>query len=446
MWSVTRTMAFTVLIADDDPYTRQLIRRVISKDLDVRLLEAEHGVAALDLLLTERVDLVLLDVSMPVMDGIETLRALRRAPEYADLPVIILAGRAEEQQVMRLVELGIKGFLVKPFRPVVLAERVARILQRRDLDHAMPVPARWRLDLHAHSRVLLIDHSPEFCEFFVDQLRPLCEVQTAASLAAGMTVATDCLPDAVFVGSTDRLLETELFVRKLRMLSGTSGPRVVLLVPPGGELCVPERLFDGVVTRSYVSGILQESLRAVLTEGAAARWVFSARGPQALAFGAAAAARVEGLLRTSLVRETARPDWTRERGRWMVAALEVSAHGLAWDLRVQMPCSVALRVGSTMTQVDVGAMSEEGLGSTMLLLTEWLGEDLLALAHASQVSATCAEPRVSTSPVYVVREPRAREDAGSYWWFSLPDHPAGVSVALIPLAPSLARPVTAAAR
>ena len=92
-----------VLIVDDEPSMRQLIRRLVEPEFDVIWFEADDGTTALECLLRERIDLMLLDLTMRVMDGIETLEALRRSPAFSQLPVLLLTGRPDEERVRRAI-------------------------------------------------------------------------------------------------------------------------------------------------------------------------------------------------------------------------------------------------------------------------------------------------------------------------------------------------------
>lgn len=425
----------TMLVVDDDPYTRQLIRRVVSRDFDVRLLEAEDGVSALETLLVEQVDLILLDVSMPVMDGMDTLRALRRVDACAEIPVLILAGKADEKQVVHLAALGIDGFLLKPFRPSVLAERITRLMHRA-AEAMRTAPVKRRLHLEATSSLLVVDRAPEFCSFFRDQLAQLCEVLVAPSFPAALALCATHLPDAVFVGTVDKGLERELFARKVRAISPTS-PSYLVAVDSAATLTEDDgHLYDAVVPRSYVPETLRRALRGVLSEPTAARWLLAHSG-QCLT---ALRLRVEDHLQSTLGRNmlhSERPAWRVGSGRWVSAALEVQVHDLAWDLVVQMPAVAALSVGAAMSGLSPDEVSDEGVRTSMAMLAETLGGLFVAEARAESLSLVCCEPRVTTSKAYVAAAAREGRNCGVDWWWTFEGSPYGAVVSVTPLAHSL---------
>ncbi len=124
-----------VLVVDDTPFNRQLLRRLLDR-IGHSTLEAADGRAALDLLrdpATEPVDVILLDIVMPVMDGYETLAALKADDELRDLPVIVISGVDELDSVVRCIEMGAADYLPKTVDPAILRARIAASLGQKRL-------------------------------------------------------------------------------------------------------------------------------------------------------------------------------------------------------------------------------------------------------------------------------------------------------------------------
>jgi len=119
-------MPRTILIADDDPHIRQLLAFALAKaGLDT--IEAEDGEAALAAVESHAPDLVVLDINMPRMDGIETCRRLRAR---SDLPILFLSSRDDELDRVLGIELGADDYVTKPFSPREVVARVMAILRR----------------------------------------------------------------------------------------------------------------------------------------------------------------------------------------------------------------------------------------------------------------------------------------------------------------------------
>jgi two-component system OmpR family response regulator len=119
-------MPRTILVADDDPHIRQLIVFALAKaGLDA--IEAEDGEAALAQIAAHAPDLIILDINMPRMDGLELCRRLRAT---SDLPILFLSSRDDEIDRVLGIELGADDYVTKPFSPREVVARVMAILRR----------------------------------------------------------------------------------------------------------------------------------------------------------------------------------------------------------------------------------------------------------------------------------------------------------------------------
>ncbi len=113
-------MAYTILVADDEMEIRELLRLYLEKD-GYQVLEAADGRSALSLLETEEIDMALLDIMMPEVDGYHVLKKLR---ENNNMPVMILSAKNQDADKILGLDLGADDYLAKPFNPM---EAVARI-------------------------------------------------------------------------------------------------------------------------------------------------------------------------------------------------------------------------------------------------------------------------------------------------------------------------------
>lgn len=123
-------MPHTILIADDDPSLRLLVTTTLADDSLV-LLEARDGTQALELARQERPDLILLDVAMPGLTGLEVCRALKAAAATAQLPVVMLTAQGQENDRERGLQAGAAAYLTKPFSPLQLLRLVEDLLRDR---------------------------------------------------------------------------------------------------------------------------------------------------------------------------------------------------------------------------------------------------------------------------------------------------------------------------
>lgn len=121
-----------LLVVDDNETNRDmLVRRLRHQGYEVHT--AEDGAQALAFIEDSLVDLVLLDVLMPGMDGYETLRRLKSDRRFRDIPVIMISALDELQSVVRCIEQGAEDYLPKPFNPVLLRARIGACLEKKRL-------------------------------------------------------------------------------------------------------------------------------------------------------------------------------------------------------------------------------------------------------------------------------------------------------------------------
>jgi len=111
-----------ILSVDDDEFNQALASSIFEEFENITVLEAGHGKEALEMLETEVVDVILLDILMPIMDGIETLKVLKSNPEYKSIPVIVVTSKEEEKRTT--YQLGANDFISKPYSPEELKLRV----------------------------------------------------------------------------------------------------------------------------------------------------------------------------------------------------------------------------------------------------------------------------------------------------------------------------------
>ena len=121
-------VAAHVLVVDDSLSMRTVICRVLH-DLGFRHVdEAPDGAVALEAFTRVPYDLVITDWNMPRLDGVELVRAIRRAPERRDTPVLVLTGEVSAARVVQALDAGANGFVAKPFIMPALGEKVLRLL------------------------------------------------------------------------------------------------------------------------------------------------------------------------------------------------------------------------------------------------------------------------------------------------------------------------------
>ena len=120
-------MSKTILLVDDEPHVLEVLR-VTLEDLGFRLLEAQDGPSAISLAKSESPDLIVLDVMLPSMSGLEVCRTLKESTDTVGTPVIMLTARSGEDDAQAGYEAGADRYLTKPFSPLTLLTEVVKLL------------------------------------------------------------------------------------------------------------------------------------------------------------------------------------------------------------------------------------------------------------------------------------------------------------------------------
>lgn len=116
-----------ILLVDDAAFMRMTIKNCLTKAGYTNLLEAADGVIACEVYKAEKPDLVIMDITMPNMDGIQALRAIKQLDPAAK--VVMCSAMGQETMVVEAIQLGALDFIVKPFKPDRILQTVTKILE-----------------------------------------------------------------------------------------------------------------------------------------------------------------------------------------------------------------------------------------------------------------------------------------------------------------------------
>lgn len=124
----------TILVVDDSPTIRRMVRTALGSLSDVAFAEAGSGLQAIETLAVQPVQAVVLDLNMPDMHGLDVLRFLRSHQQYRELPVMILTTRGDGTSREAALAAGASGYMTKPFAPTALASSVKELLASHTSD------------------------------------------------------------------------------------------------------------------------------------------------------------------------------------------------------------------------------------------------------------------------------------------------------------------------
>ncbi len=121
-----------ILIVDDSQLIHSMYRLVLNRYEGCKICDAMNGLEALDILSRENsFDLILLDINMPVMNGIQFMEKLKKEGIYRKIPIIVISTEGKEEDTLKALKLGAWGYIVKPFKPHVLYELIEKVQAKK---------------------------------------------------------------------------------------------------------------------------------------------------------------------------------------------------------------------------------------------------------------------------------------------------------------------------
>lgn len=184
-----------ILTVDDSKTVRIIVRKTF-KSYDCEILEAGNGVEGLALAAKSMPDLILLDVTMPVMDGVEMLTKLKADPQLKGIPVMMLTAEGGRDHVLKIAKIGVRDYIVKPFEEDVLIEKAGRII---DLKPLADGPAKAR-SLTDPATLLVVEDKPAIIQQIQEGLKHTpWKVVGAATQGEAIDFCSKTPPDVAIV-------------------------------------------------------------------------------------------------------------------------------------------------------------------------------------------------------------------------------------------------------
>lgn len=188
-------MQLKILTVDDSRAVRIIVKKAF-KSYNVEILEAANGVEGLAMASKQVPDLVLLDVTMPVMDGVEMLTKLKADPALKAIPVIMLTAEAGREMVLKIAKLGIRDYIVKPFKEDVLNEKVGRIIDLRPISETQTK----RKTLSDPCEILVVEDKPAIIQQIGAGITiPTWKVHGVASTGETIDYCQKNSPDVIMI-------------------------------------------------------------------------------------------------------------------------------------------------------------------------------------------------------------------------------------------------------
>lgn len=394
-----------VLIVDDDRVSRMLLGHIVAREFGAAVTEALNGADALELLKRQPFDFLLLDLMMPVMDGLQTLEAIRTPGALQRMPVIILSAVKEEAKVRRILQLGVSDYLAKPLHPKSILQRLRRIVpelvRRRELEAAAGGPTAPIADpagAPAKVEVVVADADPTYRSFVRSVLGREYRIIEAENGAKALRRCVEARPQLLLIGEGLGAVDRALVVRKLRAVPDLRATRIVGIVPASRvEPTAADALCDATMPRTLSATVFRDQFLRL------ARPIEPAAGPGEMVAGVrlelvSTVEQVFGMMLGTEIEPL--PAHPQIPGMWVSAQVDLTlTHE---DFTLGVVCACPAEAG-----VRIAALMQS-------LSSDWVGDDLAAAALgdiatiiAERLQRTLAEQgrRVQSSVAEVKRGP-----------------------------------------
>ena len=188
-------MSVKILTVDDSKAVRIIVKKAF-KSFACEIVEAANGADGLAAAASQSPDVILLDVTMPVMDGVELLTKLKADANLKKIPVIMLTAEAGRQAVMKIAKLGIRDYIVKPFKEDVLIDKVGRVIDLKAPGASAPAPRKSTDAVN----LLVVDDKPAIIQQVRDGLaHKSWRVNGGATTSEAMEACQQDTPDVIIL-------------------------------------------------------------------------------------------------------------------------------------------------------------------------------------------------------------------------------------------------------
>lgn len=230
-----------ILVVDDSQVVRQMLTDILTRE-GMSVSAVTNGAEALDAISKDMPDLVLLDIVMPIMDGIEALKLVTEDARFSGLPVLMITSVNDATRVRQAISLGARDYILKPFDPQTVRTKVRRALSQRALaastrqaEQPNVVPQPVLASIRLAKKVLVVDDQRANVEMAREMLAERYEVLEAYSGGGAIAVAAKERPDLILMDIFMPVMSGVEAAQRIRRLPGLHETKIIAMV-----LNVPE--------------------------------------------------------------------------------------------------------------------------------------------------------------------------------------------------------------
>lgn len=237
------------LIIEDDESSRLLVKAILKKNFACTILEAENGEAALNLLKSEIPSIILLDISMPVMDGKEFLGILRTNPLYRNIPVIVITALSDKNTAGLLMEKGICDYLLKPICSAETVKRINKVIARLLGGNSLASSEALNKSNLGAPRLLLVENDNKARELFHKLVGDKFIIQDVKNGTETLSAFLKFSPRYIVVSDKIGLLDKRIITHKIREIASKEDVSIYLLTSDIKAVSLKVFVFEDVIKK-----------------------------------------------------------------------------------------------------------------------------------------------------------------------------------------------------
>ncbi len=240
------------LVIDDDESIRTLFKSILKRKFICEVFEADNGISGLTALQKNMPDIILLDLMMPVMDGIETLDAIRANPVFKNIPVIVITAVGDREVIRNLCEKNITDYLLKPIDVNITVERIQKMIHRLNESKQINLSGKKEQvnSKNGTDKILIVDNDAEFKNFFHSLLKERYTIHLASNGTEGLSIFTEHRPKFIFMSNNLSLLDKIILSQKIRETASDKEVVIYLLIDNMKLLSTKVFSYNGIIKKT----------------------------------------------------------------------------------------------------------------------------------------------------------------------------------------------------
>jgi len=256
---------FKVLVVDDDPNVSLFLSRLLQKKFSCTVQTAYNGADALSKLKSFDAEIMFLDITMPVMDGVETIEALRADEKYKDIPIIVLTAISEKNTVAKVMSMGVIDYMLKPLMYEQSVERLQELLdiirkkiKKQKEKEILSQTQDFYDDDPSKEKFLIATPDKAFNSFFAEKLSKKYKMLICENGADALKYFMKYKPKIVLLGENLPLLNEKLLAQKLATSRIRKETEVFLIKDELSNYSHSDReLYDHVIEKKKTAALFK---------------------------------------------------------------------------------------------------------------------------------------------------------------------------------------------